>query len=107
MKGFVNFVREQGVVGFAVGFILGGSVSKLVTSLVNDIINPIIGILIGPAGSLKDNYLKIGSAKIMWGSFITTFIDFLVIALIVYFGVTIFRLDRLDRKKEIKKEKSQ
>lgn len=105
MKGFINFIREQGIVGFAVGFILGGSVSKLVTSLVNDILNPIIGILIGPAGNLRDNYIKVGSAKIMWGSFITTFIDFLMIALVVYFGVALLRLGRLDKKKEIEKEK--
>jgi large conductance mechanosensitive channel len=43
MKGFLNFIREQGVVGLAVGFILGGSVSKVVTSLVTDIINPVLG----------------------------------------------------------------
>jgi len=28
MKGFLEFIREQGVVGLAVGFILGGSVDK-------------------------------------------------------------------------------
>ena len=28
MKGFLDFIREQGVVGLAVGFILGGAVSK-------------------------------------------------------------------------------
>ncbi|MBN1168519.1 MscL family protein [Candidatus Woesebacteria bacterium] len=33
MKGFMNFIREQGVVGLAVGFILGGAVSKVVSSL--------------------------------------------------------------------------
>jgi len=37
MKGFLDFIREQGVVGLAVGFILGGAVSKLVASLVADI----------------------------------------------------------------------
>ena len=41
MKGFLEFVREQGVVGLATGFILGGAVSKVVTSLVTDIINPV------------------------------------------------------------------
>jgi len=38
-SGFIDFVREQGVVGLAVGFILGGAVSKVVSSLVKDIIN--------------------------------------------------------------------
>lgn len=34
MKGFLNFIREQGVVGLAVGFILGGAVSKVVSAIV-------------------------------------------------------------------------
>jgi len=43
MKGFIEFVRDQGVVGLAVGFILGGAISKVVTSLVENIINPVGG----------------------------------------------------------------
>jgi len=99
MKGFVNFIREQGVMGLAVGFILGGAVSKVVASLVTDIINPVLGILLGAAGELKNAYLQIGSAKLMWGSFINAVIDFIVIALVVYFGVKILKLDKLDKKK--------
>jgi large conductance mechanosensitive channel len=100
VKSFLNFIREQGVVGLAVGFILGGAVSKVVASLVADIINPVLGILLGAAGGLKEAYTKIGPAKLMWGSFISTLIDFLVIALVVYFGVKALKLDKLDKKKE-------
>lgn len=103
MKGFLKFIREQGVIGLAVGFIMGGSITKMVTSFVNDIINPIIGVLIGKAGDLKSNYLQIGSAKVLWGSFISNVIDFAIIALIVYFAVKILGLDKLDKKK-LKKE---
>ena len=46
MKGFLNFIREQGAVGLAVGFILGGAVSDLVKSIIDNIINPILGILL-------------------------------------------------------------
>ncbi|PIS21358.1 large conductance mechanosensitive channel protein MscL [candidate division WWE3 bacterium CG_4_10_14_0_2_um_filter_42_7] len=98
MKGFIEFIRGQGVMGLAVGFILGGAVSKVVASLVNDIINPLIGILLGAAGNLDQAYFKIGVAKLMWGSFISTTIDFIIIALVVYFGVKILKLDRLDKK---------
>jgi len=63
MKGFMDFIREQGVVGLAVGFILGGAVSKLVASLVTDIINPIIGIALGVVGGLKDAYIQAGPAR--------------------------------------------
>lgn len=100
MKGFINFVREQGVVGLAVGFILGGAVSKVVASLVNDIINPVIGVLLGAAGGLKNASLAIGSVKLLWGNFLATGIDLMIVALVVYYGVKLIGLDKLDKKKE-------
>ncbi len=100
MKGFVDFIREQGVVGFAVGFILGGAVSKVVSSLVSDIINPLLGVVLGATGGLKEAYLQVGPAKLLWGSFVSAAIDFLVIALVGYYGVKLFKLDKLDKKKE-------
>jgi len=96
----MNFVREQGVVGLAVGFILGGAVSKVVSSLVQDIINPILGIVLGAAGNLGEASIKIGKAEIMWGSFVNVVIDFMVIALVVYYGVKKLKLDQLDAVKK-------
>lgn len=98
MKGFIEFIRSQGVVGLAVGFIMGGSITKLITAFVNDIINPIVGIFIGAAG-LESSYLQIANAKIMWGSFINSIIDFIIIAFIIYFSVKILGLSKLDKKK--------
>ncbi|MBP6044822.1 MAG: MscL family protein [Microgenomates group bacterium] len=99
MKGFLEFIREKGVVGLAVGFILGGSISKLVTSLVNDVVNPLIGLLLGFTKGLQGATFKVGSASIMWGHFISTLIDFVIVAFVVYFGVKILRLDRLEKRK--------
>lgn len=98
MKGFVDFIREQGVVGLAVGFILGGAVSKVVTSLVNDVINPVLGIILG-AADLSGMKLVVGPAELMYGNFLTALIDFAVIAGVVYFGVKQLGLDKLDKKK--------
>ena len=103
MKGFLKFVREQGVVGLAVGFILGGAVSKVVSSLVRDIINPILGIILGAAKGLETASFKVFSAEIMWGSFVSVLIDFVVIAMVVYFGVKGLGLEKLDVKKKKKK----
>jgi large conductance mechanosensitive channel len=100
MKNFINFIREQGVIGLAVGFILGGAVSKVVASFVGDIINPLLGVALGAAGNLSQAYLKVGQVKLMWGSFVNTIVDFLIIALVVYFGVKALKLDKLDKKKE-------
>ncbi len=95
----MDFIREQGVIGLAVGFILGGAVSKVVSSLVKDIINPLLGIILGAAGNLSSMSVKVGSAKILWGSFLSVSIDFIIIALVVYYGVTLLKLDKLDKKK--------
>ena len=100
MKGFLDFIREQGVVGLAVGFILGGAVSKVVSALVTDIINPLLGVALGAVGGLKGASLAIGSVTILYGDFLSVLVDFLVIALVVYFGVKLLRLDKLDKKKD-------
>jgi large conductance mechanosensitive channel len=100
MKGFINFIREQGVVGLAVGFILGGAVSKVVSALVTDIINPILGIALGATEGLKSASFGIGSARVLYGDLISVVIDFIVVALVVYFGVKLIGLDKLDKKKE-------
>ena len=101
-QGFMNFIREQGVMGLAIGFILGGSVSKVVTALVQDIINPILGIILGSTDGLAKASLKVGSIQIMWGHFVGVLIDFVIIALVVYFGFKVLGLDKLDKKKEAK-----
>ncbi len=98
-KNFLNFIREQGVVGLAVGFILGGAVSKMVSSLVENIINPLVGLALGRV-DLADRALTIGAASLKWGAFISTLIDFVIIAAVVYFGVKALRLEKLDKKKE-------
>jgi len=86
------------VVGLAVGFILGGAISKLVASLVTDVINPIVGIFLGAAEGLTAATFSLGGAEIQWGSFVNTMIDFLIVALVVYFGVKLLKLDKLDKK---------
>ncbi len=100
MKGFLDFVRKQGVVGLAVGFILGGSVKDLIFSLIKDIINPVLGVILGSTKGLAAASLKIGSVELMWGHFLSVLIDFLVIALVVYYGVKGLGLDKLDKKEK-------
>ena len=100
MKGFMDFIREQGVVGLATGFILGGAVSKVVASLVADIINPVLSVILGATGGLSTAVISIGSIDIMIGNFIGVAIDFVVIALVVYYGIKGLGLDKLDKKKK-------
>lgn len=99
LKGFMDFIREQGVVGLAVGFILGGAVSKIVTSLVDNIINPLVGLALGKV-DLADKAVSMGSATLKYGAFISTLVDFFIVAAVVYFGIKALGLDKLDKKKE-------
>ena len=85
--------------GLAIGFILGGAVSKVVASFVEDIINPILGIALGAAGALDAAVFKVGPVEILWGSFATTMIDFIIIALVIFFGFKLLKLEKLDKKK--------
>lgn len=103
MKGFLTFIREQGVVGLAIGFILGGAITKVVTSLVEDIINPIIGIIGGGTEGLAEASIQIADAEIKYGQFISVLINFLIIAAVVYYVFKGLGLDRIDKKKEAKK----
>lgn len=98
MRGFLNFIREQGVVGLAVGFILGGAVSKVVSALINDLVNPLLGLALGATEGLKTASFGLGSVRILYGDFLSVLIDFIVVALVVYFGVKIIGLDKLDKK---------
>ena len=98
-SGFMDFIRTQGVVGLAVGFILGGAVSKMVTSLVDNIINPLVGAALGKV-DLVDKAFRIGGVSLKYGAFISTLVDFVIIAAVVYFGVKALSLDKLDKKPE-------
>lgn len=98
--GFIDFIRTQGVVGFAVAFIVGGAVSLLVKSGIDNIVNPVLGIVLGRAKDLADSYIAFFGAKIMWGKFLNDLINFLVLAAVVYFGVKKFGLDKLDKPKQ-------
>jgi len=99
IRDFVEFIRKQGIIGLAIGFILGGAVSKVVSSLVQDVINPLLGIVLGSTKGLETAVLTIGSTTVKWGSFVSALIDFVIIALVVYYGFKKLGLEKLDRKK--------
>ena len=100
MNNFIAFIREQGVVGFAIGFILGGAVSDLVKSFINDIVNPIVGVMLGSVEGLKEASFSFFGAEILWGNFVSLIINFIIVAAVVYYGFKGLGLDKLDRKKE-------
>lgn len=101
--GFINFIREKGVVGLAVGLAIGSAATVLVTQMVNAVITPLVGLIIGKKGLEGLNVtVNLGdrSEVFAFGDLIDALIKFLAIAAVIYFVVMGLKLDRLDKKKE-------
>ena len=96
LVGFVDFIRERGVMGLAIGFVLGTSVQKVVTAFVNDIVNPFITLFLGRA----ESFAKFSLGPFAIGDFISVSIDFLVLLAIIYFIFKGLGLTTLDKKAE-------
>lgn len=103
MKKFANefktFIQRGNVMDLAVGVIIGGAFQKIVTSLVGDIISPILGLF---CNSNFDNLLiKIGETEIRYGAFITTVIDFLIMAFVIFLFIKLInKVTEIGKKPE-------
>ena len=53
MGGFVNFIREQGVVGLAVGLAIGTAAGDTVKKLVTAFIDPLVQLIVGSQQGLQ------------------------------------------------------
>ena len=101
---FKNFISRGNVVDMAVGVIIGGAFGKIVTSLVNDILMPLVGILIG-GHDFSSLAVKVGDASILYGAFIQAIIDFLIVALCIFFFVR--GIERMKKRMEAAFNKSE
>ena len=101
LSAFKKFISRGNVVDMAVGVIIGGAFGKIVTSLVNDIVMPLIGLLIGGL-NFSELSITIGEAKIAYGNFIQTIVDFLIIALCIFAIIRLF--EKFKKKEEAKSE---
>ncbi len=101
---FKEFISRGNVVDMAVGIIVGSAFTKIVNSLVADVITPIIGYLIKGINFSDIVYIfpdTLGTqaeVALRYGAFVQAIIDFLIIALVVFFMVKL--LNRFRRKKE-------
>ena len=101
LKEFKEFALRGNVLDLAVGVIIGAAFGKIVTSLVNDIIMPLIGLLLAGI-DFKDLSFTVGKATVLYGSFIQTIVDFLIVAFSIFLFVRFF--NRFKRKEEEKVE---
>ena len=86
LKEFKEFALKGNIMDMAIGVIIGGAFQKIVTSLVNDIIMPTIAVFTGKV-DFTDLVLTVGNSSIKYGSFITTIVDFLIIAFSIFIAI--------------------
>ena len=95
---FREFAMRGNIVDLAVAVVIGAAFGKIVGSLVEDIVMPAIG-AIGRV-DFKDLMIQVGDAKILYGKFIQTCVDFMIIALAIFLAIK--ALNHLRRKEEQK-----
>jgi len=97
LKEFKEFALKGNVVDLAVGIIIGAAFGKIVDSLVKDVIMPPIGMIMGKvdfstlfislSGTHYDTLAeakKAGAATLNYGMFISTIVDFTIMAFVVF-----------------------
>ncbi len=88
---FKAFALKGNVMDMAVGVVIGGAFGKIVTSLVGDIIMPCVTTLTGGMQEFAALSVKLGEAEdaplLKYGAFVQTIVDFLIIALSIFFAI--------------------
>ncbi|MCI5723033.1 MAG: large conductance mechanosensitive channel protein MscL [Erysipelotrichaceae bacterium] len=89
MKNFMNefkaFALRGNVMDMAIGVIIGGAFQAIITSFIDNIINPIIGILFQI--DFSEVVIQIGSVNLMVGAFISSVINFVLLAFVLFLMV--------------------
>lgn len=98
LKEFKEFAMKGNIIDLAIGVVIGGAFQQIVNSLVQDMIMPAISILTGKV-DFSDMVLTIGDASIKYGNFITTIVNFLIIAFSIFLVVKY--LNKLNKLKEL------
>jgi len=105
---FKEFATRGNVIDLAVGVIIGGAFGKITASLVSDIFMPIIGRVIGGDSFAGWQIILVTGTDgkdditINIGAFISTIVDFILIAFCVFLFVKLINSFR--RKKDVEPE---
>ncbi len=98
LKQFKDFIMRGNVIDLAIAVLIGAAFGQIVTSFTNDILMPPIGLLLGKV-DFSELYINLsnqtypslaaakeaGAATINYGVFLNTIINFLIIAIVIFF----------------------
>ena len=108
LKEFKDFAMKGNLVDIAVGFVMGAAFKEVVTSFTGGIISPLIGLifkadfkdlkLILKEGVANAEGVMEGEVALMWGSFVTNLIDFIIVAFAMFMVVK--AVNKMKKKEE-------
>ena len=117
---FREFIMRGNVIDMAVGVIIAGAFGKITASLVNDVFMPALGALIGDMDLTKLDWTLVEEVTdaatgeittpavvIAFGSLISTIIDFVLIAFIIFMMIKVFAKTREITEKKLLRKKEE
>ena len=104
LAGFMDFIREQGVIGLAVGLAIGTAAGDTVKKLVEGFISPIVQFIVGSKEGLEAVSLRVEMlgrvAEFKWGAFVSSAITLVATAFVIYLIINLAKLNKLDKEKK-------
>lgn len=94
IKGFKDFILRGNVIDLAVAVVVGAAFGAIITSLVDNIINPLIAAIFGQPDITGVGSFTINGASFSIGAVLQAILNFLFVAIAVYF-VLVMPMNRL------------
>lgn len=107
MSGFRDFVLRGNVVDLAVGVVIGAAFSGVVKAFTDGFLNPVIKMVTGGSkvgGKIVLSGSGANEIALDYGSFLTSLVNFVIIAAVIYFLVVLPMNTLNDHLKLSKKE---
>ncbi|MDF0707023.1 MAG: large-conductance mechanosensitive channel protein MscL [Bacteroidota bacterium] len=108
LKEFKEFAMKGNLVDIAVGFVMGAAFKEVVSSFTGGIVSPLIGLLfksdfndlkyVITEGTPNDAGEIVGEIAVLYGSFLTNVIDFIIVAFVMFLIVK--GVNKLKKKEE-------
>ena len=103
MKNFIEefkaFALRGNVMDMAIGVIIGGAFQAIIKSFIENIINPLVGVVFQV--DFSSVVIRLGAVNLMIGAFISSVINFILLALVLF--VMVKGINKL-KKPEVKEE---
>jgi len=108
LKEFKEFAMKGNLVDIAVAFVMGAAFNNVVTSFTGGIVSPLIGLIFNSdfkdlkyvitEGTMNDAGEVVGEVAVMYGTFLTNLIDFIIVAFVMF--MVIKGINRMKKKEE-------